>query len=37
VVFGGFSPSSLSERIIDSGSTLLITSDEGYAAENLST
>ncbi len=29
VVFGGFSSSSLAERILDSGSTLLITSDEG--------
>jgi len=29
VVFGGFSPASLAERIIDSGSTLLVTSDEG--------
>jgi len=29
VVFGGFSAASLSERIIDSGSSLLITSDEG--------
>jgi len=29
VVFGGFSASSLAERIIDSGSRLLITSDEG--------
>jgi len=29
VVFGGFSSSSLAERIQDSGSTLLVTSDEG--------
>ncbi|MFQ5479976.1 MAG: acetate--CoA ligase [Thermodesulfobacteriota bacterium] len=29
VVFGGFSASSLSERILDSGSRLLVTSDEG--------
>ncbi len=29
VVFGGFSASSLSERMIDSGSRLLVTSDEG--------
>ncbi|MBI5886959.1 MAG: acetate--CoA ligase [Deltaproteobacteria bacterium] len=29
VVFGGFSPSSLSNRIIDSASTLVITSDGG--------
>ncbi|MFQ5427823.1 MAG: acetate--CoA ligase [Thermodesulfobacteriota bacterium] len=29
VVFGGFSASSLSERIIDSGSRLLVTSNEG--------
>ncbi|MFQ5354096.1 MAG: acetate--CoA ligase, partial [Thermodesulfobacteriota bacterium] len=29
VVFGGFSSSSLSERILDSGSRLLVTSDEG--------
>jgi len=29
VVFGGFSPTSLRDRIIDSASTLVITSDEG--------
>ena len=29
VVFGGFSPDSLANRIQDCGSTLLITADEG--------
>jgi acetyl-CoA synthetase len=30
VVFGGFSPDSLRDRIIDAGATLLITADGGY-------
>ncbi len=29
VVFGGFSPSSIADRVVDSGSKLIITADEG--------
>ncbi len=32
VVFGGFAPNSIADRVIDCGSKLIITSDEACAA-----
>ena len=34
VVFGGFSPSAIADRINDSGAKVVITSDEGRRAGN---